>query len=167
MRLGFRSIQEYRFHLRFSCPKGKQSLRPLKVPEDKDLFYRLFADREPLSHRVWMKDHGSIAVFNTLFATYPTYWSLHYSASLHCLLSYVVQEGVLHLYDIIANPMPSLEAILDHLPGSILEIDFYFPPDQLTDAAVPEPFLYDHGHLMVHGEFPYHKRFMIAPLSRC
>jgi len=53
------------------------------------------------------------------------------------------------------------------IPNPINEIYFYFSSDRLTNAAVLEPYLYDNGHLMVHGNFPSVKPFMISPLSRC
>ncbi len=73
----------------------------------------------------------------------------------------------LHLYDIISKEIPSLDLILDHLPTAIDEIYFYFSPDQLTDEATPEAYLYDNGHFLVHGNWPIVKPFMISPLSRC
>jgi hypothetical protein len=77
-KLSFHRIQEYRFHLSYPHPKGSQQLRPVIAPQDNDLFLRCFREREPLSNRLWIKDHGLIASFNTLFATYPTYWSVYY-----------------------------------------------------------------------------------------
>lgn len=44
----------------------------------------------------------------------------------------------MHLFDIIANQIPSLDEILDHLPTDIEGIYFYFSPDRLINAAVSE-----------------------------
>ena len=79
---------------------------------------------------------------------------------------YLLEDKTLHLFDIVANNIPSLDLILDHLPSPIDQIYFYFSPDLLTNAAVSEPYLYDNGHLMIHGNFPSIKPFMISPLSR-
>ncbi len=137
------------------------------APEDDPLLLRCFQEREPLSNRVWIKDKGAIASFNTLFATYPTYWSLSYSPAIDGLISYLIEGKTLHLLDVVASKIPSLDSILDHLPAPIDEIYFYFSPDRLTNAAVAEPYLYDKGHLMVHGAWPCMEPFMISPLSRC
>ena len=166
-RLSFRQIQEHRFHLRRSCPKGAQSLRPVIAPQDNDLFHRCFREREPISNRLWIKDNGLIASFNTLFATYPTYWSVHYSPAIDGLISYQLKDKTLHLLDIVASKMPSLDVILNHLPEEVDDIYFYFSPDRFTDEAIPEPYLYDHGHLLIHGPWPISNPFMISPLSRC
>jgi hypothetical protein len=166
-KLSFQRIQEYRFHLACKRPKGSKSLRPVISPQDHVLFLHCFHHRAPLSHCLWVKDKGDIASFNTLFATYPTYWSLYYSHSIHGMISYEIQGKTLHLYDIISKEIPSLDLILDHLPTAIDEIYFYFSPDRLTRTAVPEPYLYDKGHLLVHGKWPSSKPFMIPPLSRC
>jgi hypothetical protein len=82
-------------------------------------------------------------------------------------ISYELKEKTLHLYDVIASSIPSLDMILEHLPEAIDDIYFYFSPDRFTDAAIPEPYLYDNGHFLVHGKWACIEPFMIAPLSRC
>lgn len=166
-KLSFSYIQEYRFRLACRCPKGSQSLKPVIFPKDNALFLRSFQDQAPVSNHLWVKDNGTIASFNTLFGTYPTYWSLYYSPSIKGIISFQLQDKTMHLFDIIASKIPSLDIILDHVPTEIDEIYFYFPPDRLTNDATFEPYLYDHGHLMVHGNWPNIKPFMISPLSRC
>lgn len=46
--MSFNRVQEYRFHLPESHPKGSQSLRPIRAPRDNELFVRCFGEREPL-----------------------------------------------------------------------------------------------------------------------
>jgi predicted N-acetyltransferase YhbS len=166
-RLSFQRVQEHRFHLTCERPKGSQSLRPVIFPEDNALFLHSVKSRAPVSNRLWVKDNGILAAFNTLFATFPIYWSLHYSPSINGIISFLIKDKTLHLFDVIADKIPTLDLILDHLPSAIDDIYFYFSPDYFTDAAVAEPHLYDHGHLMVHGDWPNVKPIMIAPLSRC
>ncbi len=169
-KMSFHSIQEFRFHLPCKKSKGTHSLTPLVSPKDDALFRRCFQDQAPLSNRLWVKDNGTIASYNTLFATYPHFWSLHYSPSLDAIISYQIEDKTLHLYDIIAKKIPSLESILDHMPSDIDEIYFYFSPDRLTNDAVADPAFYHKnfsGYLMVHGNWPILEPFMIPPLSRC
>lgn len=166
-KLSFQSIQEYRFHLPHKRPKGSKPLRPVVSPQDNALLSNCFRHRAPLSNCLWVKENGDIAAFNTLFATYPTFWSLYYSPSINGMISYEIKDKTLHLYDIISKELPSLDLILDHLPTAIDEIYFYFSPDRFTNAAIPEPYLYDHGYFLVHGNWPSTKPFMIPPLSRC
>lgn len=166
-RLSFRYIQEYRFHLPCVHPQGSQLLRPVVATADNDLFLRCYREREPVSKRLWIKDSGSIASHNALFATYPTYWSLYYSPAIDGFISYQLEGKTLHLFDIVARKIPSLDLVLDHLPAEINEIYFYFSPERLTDKASAKPYLYDNGHLLVHGTWPYDQAFMISPLSRC
>lgn len=165
-KFSFHSVQECRFRLDCQHPKGLQPLRPIEVSQDHSLFLRCFREREPLSNRLWLKDDGRIAAFNTLFATYPRYWSLYYSPAIDGLISYFLEGTTLHLLDVIARKIPSLELILEHIPDAIDRVYFYFSPDRFAPAAVAEGYLYDKGHLMVHGALPAIKPFMIAPLSR-
>lgn len=172
-RLSFKFIQEYRFHLSCKRPRGKKPLHPLTFSKDNDLFLTCFQNRQPVSNHLWVKDDGTIASYNTLFATYPTYWSLYYSPAIKGILSYLLEDKTLHLFDIIASEIPSLDSILDHMPTAIDEIYFYFSPDRLTSNATTEVLPYDSkmgdfsGYLMVHGNWPNSKPFMITPLSRC
>lgn len=171
--LSFRAIQEHRFFLPCHHPKGLRPLFELTVPKDTALFIRCFRDRAAVSGRFWVEDNGQIASFNTLFGTYPTYWSLHYSPACDAIFSFVIKDKTLHLFDIIAKKIPPLEMILDHLPSAIEEIYFYFSPDLVTDAASCKPLVCDNsmadfsGYLMVHGNWPEVHPFMITPLSRC
>lgn len=172
-KLSFRYIQEYRFHLVCKRPKGSQPLLPVVSPQHNALFLNCYHNHISTSNRLWVKDEGDIASFNTLFATYPAYWSLHYSPSLNGIISYELKGNTLHLFDVIASSIPSLDTILDHLPKAIDEIYFYFSPDRLTDAAIAEPLPYRNelgdfsGYFMVHGKWPHVQPFMIPPLSRC
>ncbi len=171
--LSFQNVQEYRFHLTCKRTSSTKSLQPLTFPKDNELFLRCFSNRLPVSNRLWVKDNGIISSYNTLFATYPTYWSLHYSPAINGVLSYLLEGKTLHLFDIIATKIPSLDVILDHMPIEIDEIYFYFSPDLLTNAATAEPLSCDNknmdfsGHLMVHGNWPKCEPCMISPLSRC
>jgi predicted N-acetyltransferase YhbS len=166
-KLAFQHIQEYRFHLIGHQPKGSKQLRPIVSPGDDALFRHHFQKRTPLSETVWVKDQGQIASFNSLFATYPTYWSLHYCEAINGILSFHLENKKLHLFDVIADRIPPLNVILEHLPTEIEEIYFYFSPDRLISATTPEPYLYEHGYFMVLGNWPEVTPFMIPPLSRC
>lgn len=166
-RFSFQSVTEHRFHLSYRQDRGTKELIPMISPRDRELFLRLFSERESLSNQVWMQDLGAIASLNTLFATYPRHWSLHYSPSLDACLSFELEDKTLHLFDVVARRLPALEEIFDHLPAPIEEIYFYFAPDRLTSAATLEPYSFDGDVLMVHGNWPKTTPFMITPLSRC
>lgn len=55
------------------------------------------------------------------FATYPIFWSLHYSSAIDGLLSFKVENQTLHLL-----AKKALELILDHFQTPIKDIYFYF-----------------------------------------
>ncbi len=166
-KFSFKQIQEYRFHLPCKRNKGSKFTTPLTFPKDNAQFLRCFENRVPLSNRLWVEDRGAIASFNALFTTYPTFWSLHYSPTLNGLISFKLEGKTLHLFDVIADKIPSLEVIVDHMPSDIDEIYFYFSPDAFTNDAKAEPYTYDNGRLLVHGKWETEHPFMIAPLSRC
>lgn len=166
-KLSFSKIQEYRFYLPIRKPKGSQALRPVIAPQDNDLFIRCFRDREDLSNKFWLKDNGIIASFNTLFSTYPSFWPLYYSSAIDGMISFIIKDKTLHLFDVVASKLPTLDAILDHLPTEINDLYFYFPPDRFTENAIPEPYLYDNGHLIMHNKLDINCPFIISPLSRC
>lgn len=162
----FKHIQESRFCLKLDKKIPSRNLRQLVSPHDDALLRRLFRVRAPLSNRLHIEDYASIATFNALFATHPLYWSLHYSQDLDAIIAYHQEGTLLHLFDVIAETMPSLEDILNVIP-STETLYFYFSPDRFTHSARPEACLYDKGHLMVRGPWPQSQPFMISPLSRC
>lgn len=172
-KLSFRTIQEHRFHLPCHHPKGSEPLFALTSPQDDALFLRCFRARAAVSSHFWVQDTGQIASFNALFATYPTYWSLYYCPAFDGILSFAIHDKTLHLFDIIARKIPSLDTILDHLPSPIEELYIYFSPDLITDSASCKPLICDNtmadfsGYLMVYGNWPEVGPFMISPLSRC
>ncbi|CRX38288.1 GNAT family N-acetyltransferase [Estrella lausannensis] len=166
-KLSFRPVQECRFHLKERRGKGSAALTPLTFPKDNALFIRMYQGRAPLSERLWIEDRGALAAFNSLFATYPLYWSLHYSSQEDAIFSFALEGKVLHLFDVVAEKIPSLDTILDHMPAAIEEIYFYFSPDLLTKQARAIPYLYDNGQLMLYGDTLGSEPFMIPPLSRC
>ncbi len=172
-KLSYKPIQEHRFHLQIQRPKGHYELISLVTPQDDALFVRCFRERSSPSDHFWMQDNGQIASFNTLFATYPTFWSLYYSPIFDGILSFKIQDKTLHLFDVIARKLPSLDLILAHLPSVIEEIYFYFSPDLFTTTATCKPLLCDNsmvdfsGYLMAYGPFPDTLPFTIPPLSRC
>jgi hypothetical protein len=168
-KLGFVIIKEHRFHLKHAYKKGSKLFSALAAPKDDNLFLRCFREREPLSQRFWIEDRGEIASFNVFFGkcTYPSYWSIYYCPEFDGFLSWFFEGETLHLLDIVAAKIPSLEQIIEYLPQNINEIYFYFPTDRLGIETMAESYLYDNGHLMVHGALPCKEPFMIAPLSRC
>lgn len=166
-RLGFHPVQEYRFHLPCNHIKGTQHLRQVRAPVDNALFLRCFRERAPLSERFCIQDHGALASFNSLFGNYPVFGSLYYSQAFDGFLAYVLEGKTLHLWDVVAKKIPSLEEILDHFSSPLENIYFYFSPDKLVRDAKAEPYLHDHAELLVHGSLLAEHPFMIAPLSRC
>ena len=163
----FREVRETRFYLPISHQGGSRSLREMSSPKDDALFVRLFASRAPLSERVWVKDRGEFASFNTLNISYPKFWTLHYSPSTDMIFSFIIVEKTLHLFDVVAKTLPSLEMILDHLSTGIDRIYFYFTCEQFTDKAVSEPYQFVQEQFMVLGKWPGQDPFMISPISHC
>jgi GNAT superfamily N-acetyltransferase len=166
-KFSFQCVPEHRFHLSCNHTKGGKALRTVTSPADDHLFLRCFCEREPISHQLWIEDNGRIASFNMFYATYPVYWSLHYSPWIDGFISFRLENRTLHLFDVIARQLPTLELILEHFSAPIDSIYFYFPPDRFSDLTILEPFRYDDGYLMIHGLFSCVKPFMISPLSRC
>ena len=167
-KLSFQPIQENRFYLPCSHVNGKLTSRLVKVPKDNDLVLRCFLEREPLSNVFWIEDRGEISTFQMLLSTcYPINCSLYYSPLIDGLIAYYLEGKTLHLLDVIAKTLPTLDLILDHISEEIEGVYFYFSPDKFTHLAIPQPYVYDDIYIMTHGAFPCTKPFMVSPLSRC
>lgn len=166
-KLSFKSLQEYRFHLRVNHTSGTKALRQIRSPDDDSLFKEIFRNRAALSNRLWVRDNGVFTSFNALFATYPDYWSLFYSDTLNGFISYHIEGKILYLFDLVSNSIPSLDIILDHFSQEIEEVIFYFSPDRITSDAEAKPYRYDNSYFMAYGNRPLSKPFMVSSLARC
>ena len=166
-RLGFTKLQEHRFLLKQKFSKGIKEAHAISTPKDDSLFLRCFSQRAPLSKHFWIKDHGEIASFTTLFATYPSYYSLYYCKEFDGFISWYFEGTTLHLLDIVAASIPKLQDIMQYLPQDIDQIYFYFPTDVLAINAIADAHNYDNAFLMSNKKLDIKKPFMIAPLSRC
>ena len=92
-KFSFEVVQESRFYLQVSHVKGSQLLREMISPKDDALFKRLYQSRAPITERVWVKDRGEFASFNTLNTSYPKFWTLFYSPSADMIFSFFIEPS--------------------------------------------------------------------------
>jgi GNAT superfamily N-acetyltransferase len=63
-KISFQRIQEYRFHLSYSHPKGTKSLRPLVAPQDNNLFLQGWKGSRSLSGQGYKINHFVLTVMS-------------------------------------------------------------------------------------------------------
>lgn len=150
-RAGFREIQEHRFCTDVHAPAvAAASPRPLDGAEAADVrvLRRCFERREPLND-VCAPLRPDIFYF--VEARSP----LQYVSALDAVLSYDLAEGQLHLFDVVARSMPSLEEILGRCAPGAVRVACYFHPSKLGGNWTPEPYAFEGpDRLMVHGDWP-------------
>lgn len=161
-RYGFRSVPEHRFagNLR---GRGGSGLRRLdrKDAADGELVLRLLDARAPVSRRLGMVRDRAIFLFDTAL------WPLHYAAKLDAVVAYSVKEGVLRLYDVVAERTPPLDEVLALVPEPFERLEVYFAPDEIGDL-VPEPHpLGLDEYLMIRGPWPVDGPAMLPVPARC
>jgi len=159
---GFRCVPEHRFagSLRGSGGSGLRLL-DRKSADDGALLLRLLDARAPVSRRLGIVRDRAIFLFDSAF------WPLHYAESLDAVVICKVKEGTLRLYDVVAERMPPLDAVLELVPEPFELVEVYFAPDDPGDLAPePEPLGPD-DHLMVRGPWPADGPAMLPVSARC
>ena len=164
-RYGFRSVPEHRF----AGKKGGSGGRGLRLLDrksgyDGEILLRLLDARAPVSERLGIVRDRAIFLFDTAL------WPLHYAEDLDAVVAYSVKQGTLRLYDIVAERMPGLGAVLARIPEPFERIEVYFTPDRVGGQdLVPEPHpLGLDDHLMIRGPWPVeHEPSMLPVPARC
>jgi len=164
-RFGFRVVPEHRFAGKRGG-SGGSGLRLLDRASgaDGELLLRLLDARVPVSERLGMVRDRAIFLFDT--AT----WPLRYAEDLDAVVAYSAKEGTLRLYDVVAERMPTLDAVLARIAEPFDRIEVYFAPDRIGAADLePEPHpLGPDDHLMIRGPWPLeHEPAMLPVPARC
>ncbi|ASS74321.1 hypothetical protein CIG75_04525 [Tumebacillus algifaecis] len=145
------------------APDSFTPLRALNVhnAEDSRLLKNLFATRRPVSDVLGPINHSS-SFFFALLADAEI--EIAYLPDQAAAIAYSLQDGVLHLYDIVSQQIPSLAVILSCLPTAVERVEVYFTPDQLqTEYTALE--LTTDAKLMVRGSFPERLIFQPPPTA--
>jgi hypothetical protein len=113
-----------------------------------------------------------------VWAFYEAGGVLRYSADLDCVVVAERAGGRLRLYDLVAERIPPVGAVLDRLGEPVDEVVAYFAPDQLQARFTLEPHDRAGGplslepgvrnvELMVRGPFPLESAAMLPRPARC
>ncbi len=164
---GFRVVRESRFvapACRSANTPDRQRLRRLDLdqPADLRLLHRLLDERAPVSRRLGVvREHG---VFLFTQAKQPMW----YAEDLDAILCLEIADATLHLRDLVATRIPTLQEVIDRIDSPLERVEVYFTPDQLNAPLAPEPHVVDGDSLlMVRGEFPRpHSDVMLPSTAR-
>lgn len=162
---GFRQLPEYRFKTQVNSQGGSDGLRVLNVTnqQDLELLHRLLEKRSPVSHVLGVVNEKPVFCFNEGSR------NLHYAEDLDLIICMNIENNTLHLFDVVATPIPSLKAILSRIPHIVDEVFIYFSPDLLdVETTVAFPYQLEDTALMVRGEFAaLGQKFMLPRSARC
>jgi len=153
-RFGFSYFPEHRFVGTAPDLHGDgASLRSCDPEEDAPLWRRLLETREPLSDRCAIGPERHVFCFDAARAP------IAYSPELDALVDAAVDDdGTLHLYDVVAPALPSLNALVSAVGRGAERVALYFPPDKLAPHLTPEPWdlggADDPDTWMVRGPWP-------------
>jgi predicted N-acetyltransferase YhbS len=160
---GFRVVPEYRFAAPVRSTGGTAGFRAIDPGSIQDvaLLDRLLTDRTPVSNRLGVVDERDVFKFTQGVE------DVFYSAALDCLAAFEIEGRRMLLSDVVANELPSIDAILHELEQPIDEVVFHFSPDRFDVDAHPEAYRHDGDVYMVRGPLGIETEpFMVPPPAR-
>ncbi|WP_066175231.1 GNAT family N-acetyltransferase [Bacillus marinisedimentorum] len=133
-RFGFERVDETLFILPADrTPSTRRKLRKLDLEndEDRDIILRLSANRRPASSLFGVKNDRHILLFYFLFVFGE---DIYYAAEDDMIIVFEIEDGTLHLYDVLSIHPFSLKDVLAHTTGEdVKETVFHFTPDFSDD----------------------------------
>lgn len=134
--------------------------------DDVHRLHELLRRRAPVSNVIASLDSGWLFRIDEVLASRGLR-RLWYADDLDALLAFEVQNGTLMLFDVVAEEVPSLAAVLECIPFAFGRVELQFTPERAWSGrfdCVPSDPTYT---LMVRGDFPIDVPFMLSPLARC
>lgn len=147
---GFEAIQEVNFSLKTKDIKLKpceHRLLDISQESDLSLLKEMIKNRQPVSQHFGVSGDEHLQMFY-----YSKFMgqTLYYIEEEAVILSYEIEEGVLHLYEIISQNKFDLNRILEGIIKSeIHKIIFYFRPDVEDDLINQELLVVEDQTLLV------------------
>jgi GNAT superfamily N-acetyltransferase len=149
-KFGFTRVEETIFSAAVSSITPQVKARKLNVATiaDRKLIENLVEERMPVTEVFGALDYWHILLF------YLPHYSLWYLEQEHVLVIATIEEGSLHVYDIISKQAFSFRQILPFIVEKpVSTVYFYFTPDKIDLPALPSH-PYSESPLFVRGEFP-------------
>jgi GNAT superfamily N-acetyltransferase len=169
-RYGFRVVPEHRFEAEAPrVQRSKSGFRKLSdaSPADVALLRRLLRTRAPVSNVLGVLEAGEVLIINEILSR-RRFERIHYAEDLDLVAVYEVTGRTLHLYDLVAADIPSLEALIARVEADLDRVEIHFTPDRLRAGNVPARARPPGDYLMVRGPFAVEGRpFILPPLARC
>lgn len=132
---GFQEAEQYSFKAAFMHPgRINASLKRLDLFQENGLTLtrHLFEKRQPLSERFWPMRYQSSFYLNMYSPFFQE--RVYYSEDLNAILIYEVKEGILKLYDILAEKIPAMDDLAKQIPEAFNQIECHFCPDRFNDV---------------------------------
>ncbi|WP_414752807.1 GNAT family N-acetyltransferase [Anabaena sp. CCY 9910] len=162
---GFRVVEEYIFHLKFSSKGNVNGWRILDFSDNQDLalLHRLLETRAPVSHVVGVVNEKPVFFVNEGSR------DLYYAEDLDLIACIEIENNRLHIFDLVATKICSLKEILGRTSEVIEEVKIYFSPDLLdVDNVQAFPYKLEDTVLMIRGQFAaVGEKFMLPRSARC
>ncbi|MBS4175600.1 GNAT family N-acetyltransferase [Bacillus sp. FJAT-49736] len=165
---GFKTIKQYYFKKKLKLNKFKPEssllkLDPLIELEHLEIINKVFDKKQPLSNVFAPISYLKCLYFN--FYNPWIYEKLFFIEEIETILVFEVSDGILKIFDVMGENMPSLEILCSYIPYDFHSIEFYFHPD-MFDVVDGEVIEYQtQNKLMVRGSFDLENQRLMMPLT--
>ena len=162
---GFRVVPEHDFKLKsFQKSVSTKKVRKLDLenPLDLSLMQSLYLNRLPLSNRFGIVNESVVATLNA------SHLPVYYLDSDETLVVYDVKDETLWLKDIVFKKSVSLQAVINAIPETFLNVVLQFCPDQFSDDEYIAMDAHPDGFFMISAEYDVGKNpFRYPEPYRC
>jgi hypothetical protein len=168
-RFGFVPRAESAFRARIGGTSLEGRARALSLDADDDvrMLRERLANRAPVSRQLGARDPGWLALIN-LALWGPPRPTIALAEDIDAIVVYEIRDCVLRLYDVIADSIPTLEAVTQSLGPGFDLVEVFFSPDGLHGPAFEARPTSLVDCFMVRGSvLRDHVPFALSPLSRC
>lgn len=151
----FTPISESREYVSAYPTERKPGLNHLDVTKEADLdrIFSFAQNRSPVSN-IFSILNPKLLMFHALYTMRTNIYEI---PDLNCLVFMGRKEGVLQIYDILGEEIPSLKRLYPYLcDTSDLRIEFHFHTDKLGLKSI-ESHIINSNHTFIKGSFPLDK----------
>lgn len=165
---GFKTVNQYSFkmdfaHTTIASSSSLRKLEPLTNPADLEILNKIAQHSKILSTTFFPIRYLNCLYFN--FYNPAIYENLYLIEELDTILVFEVNNGILHLYDVMGEMIPPIEQLCSFIPYEFTSIEYYFHPEAFPSPNLRPIECEAQTKLMVRGNILVENELFMMPVT--